>query len=68
MDPEILKYLAPLGVGGVLAWGMFLVYRKDSARWADQETKRGDTVTSALVDNTKAVTELTTFLRNGHAK
>ena len=27
--PEVIKYFTALGVGGVLAWGMFIVYRKD---------------------------------------
>ena len=29
MDPEILKYFASLGVGGVIAGFMFLIYRQD---------------------------------------
>lgn len=31
MDPEFVKYLASLGVGGTLAGVMFFVYRKDVA-------------------------------------
>lgn len=29
MDPELVKWFASLGVGGALAGGMFLAYRKD---------------------------------------
>lgn len=35
MDPEFLKFIASMGVGGVLAWGMFLLYRRDANRHAD---------------------------------
>lgn len=30
MNPETLKWLSSLGVGGVLAAGTFYIYRKDS--------------------------------------
>lgn len=63
-DIELLKYVAPLGVGGILAWGIFLLYRKDAAKWAEQETKRGDTMTGVVVDNTRAITELVVTLRD----
>lgn len=62
---EALKYLAPLGVGGVLAWAMFHVYRKDSVKWSEQETRRGDTMTQVVIANTQAITELIVTLRNG---
>lgn len=29
IDPEMLKLVAPMGIGGVLALVMFFVYRKD---------------------------------------
>lgn len=35
-DPEILKWFATLGVGGALAAGMFLYYRKDALDWTKQ--------------------------------
>jgi hypothetical protein len=53
---EVLKYLAPLGVGGVLAWGMFVVYRKDI------KSER-DTLMNVVISNTAAITELTTLLK-----
>jgi len=33
MDPDTLKWFASLGVGGVLAAGMFYVHRKDTREW-----------------------------------
>jgi hypothetical protein len=71
---DILKTLLPLGVGGVLAWGMFLLYRKDATRYADDlkaqletERRRGDSTERALVSNTAAITELVTFLKTKQA-
>lgn len=41
MDPELLKWFASLGVGGALAGGMFLAYRKDVlARGSAAEVER----------------------------
>jgi hypothetical protein len=33
MDSETFKWFASLGVGGILAWGMFFVHRKDTQAW-----------------------------------
>lgn len=33
MDQETIKWFASLGVGGILAWGMFYVHRKDTKEW-----------------------------------
>lgn len=62
---EALKYLGPLGVGGVLAFVMFQAYRRDATKWAEQETRRGDTMTQVVIANTQAITELIVTLRNG---
>ena len=62
MDVELVKYFGSLSVGGVLAWGMFLVYRKDVKGQADA-------MTQIVKENTAAITSLTTFLKangNGH--
>ena len=32
MDPELLKYIGSLGVGGVIALCIFLIYRQDHER------------------------------------
>ena len=36
MTPDLLKWAASLGVGGVLAAGMFWVYRKDARETQDR--------------------------------
>ena len=59
-DLEVLKYMASFGTGGVLAWGMFMYYRRDVK--GDR-----DTLIRIVQDNTKALTELIVYLRNnGH--
>lgn len=37
MEPDLLKWWAPLGVGGVLAAMMFLFYRQDRLACKDRE-------------------------------
>lgn len=33
VDMSMVQWFASLGVGGVLAWGIFLVHRKDNITW-----------------------------------
>lgn len=58
MDPESLKYLASLGVGGVLAGMMFMIYRKDmkanSTAWQGQS----EMLMAVVKENTAAITAL----------
>ena len=57
-ETDIIKYLAPLGVGGILAGIMFFVYRKDAIQW--QEAWKGQTqmLVQVVKENTAAVTAL----------
>lgn len=63
MDNDTVKWFASLGVGGVLAGFMFLLYRKDSLQW--QEAWRGQNVILVQVvkEVTVAVTTLTTYIK-----
>lgn len=56
--PELLKFSATLGVGGLLAFAMFLFYRKD--QMANSEAWRGQSeVLIAIVkENTAAISQL----------
>lgn len=58
LDPDTFKYLASLGVGGILAGMMFLVYRKDmkvnSAAWEGQS----EMLMAVVKENTAAITAL----------
>lgn len=40
MDAETVKWFASLGVGGILAWGMFYVHRKDTLAWLEYVKKQ----------------------------
>ena len=64
MDLETVKFLASLGVGGVLAGIMFFVYRKDANQW--QEAWKGQTqiLVQVVKENTAAVTALIEKLRS----
>lgn len=58
MDAEMLKYLAPMGVGGVLAAFMFHFYRRDTQasemRWRGQSEQ----LLQVVKENTSAITAL----------
>jgi hypothetical protein len=58
VDAEQLKWFTTLGVGGTLAFAMFLVYRKDAlAAIANLKTER-ELLLDALKGNTIALTSL----------
>ena len=57
-ESELVRLLAPLGIGGVLAGIMFAIYRKDAIQW--QEAWKGQTqmLVQVVKENTAAVTAL----------
>lgn len=65
MDPETLKYLASLGVGGILAGIMFAVYRKDALQWQDAWKGQSEILIQVVKENTAAVTALISKLEKG---
>jgi hypothetical protein len=65
MDPELLKFAAQMGATGLLAYGMFLVYRKDMAGNAeslkqhlDIERGRSDILIQVVKANTEVNAKL----------
>lgn len=58
MDPETLKYLGSLGVGGVIAGIMFSVYRKDSLMWQESWKGQSQMLVQVVKENTAAITAL----------
>lgn len=62
MDPEFSKWLATLGVGGVLAWFMFLIYRKDIKQFT--ELWQGVTAQLMIVikENTASISKLISLI------
>lgn len=62
MGTEIAT-LAPLGIGGVLAYAMFMVYRKDAKEWAAKWHEQTKLLMEVVKENTAAMTELITYVR-----
>lgn len=59
---ESMKFIGSLGLGGVLAWGMFLVYRKDSLVWQESWKGQQQLLVQVVKENTAAITALITKL------
>lgn len=58
MDPaDLAKYLPALGVGGILAWGMFQVYRKDVRQMLDAWQGQTALLMKVVQENTKELAE-----------
>lgn len=62
MDAETFKYLASLGVGGILAGIMFMIYRKDSLQWQEAWRGQSQMLVQVVKENTTAITALVTKL------
>lgn len=58
MEPETLQFLASLGVGGVLAGGMFLAYRKDQQACEDRWRGQSEMFAQIVKENSTAITKL----------
>ena len=57
MDAETIKYFSTLGVGGIIAGFMFLIYRQDHTRVVElhaRSTQREDLLVSILQRNAVA--------------
>lgn len=65
MDQESFKFLASLGVGGVIAGLIFFVYRKDSQQWQEAWKGQSEMLVQVVKENTAAVTALVTRLQGG---
>jgi hypothetical protein len=62
-DAEMLKWLASLGTGGILAGVIFFVYRKDSMAWQSAWKGQSDIMVQVVKENTAAITALTARLK-----
>lgn len=58
MDPEFIKYLGTLGVGGALAGMMFAMYRKDVKLYTDLWKGQSDRFMQIVESNTESHTKL----------
>ena len=60
MDLEFAKWLATLGVGGVLAGVMFGFYRKDMREFTGLWRNQSDMLMTVVKENTTALVALST--------
>ncbi len=68
MDAEFLKYLSTLGVGGMIAGFMFMVYRKDMKLYSEQWQGQATALLQVVKENTAAVTANTTTIQALHRR
>src|SRR5882724_10195394 len=61
-DPEFMKWLLTLGVGGVLAGFMFIFYRKDIKQYTELWKITTDQMTTVVKENTASNTRLIAML------
>lgn len=57
-DPDLMKTLASLGVGGLLGGFIFMTYRKDSLSWQAAWKGQSEALLQVVKENTIAVTKL----------
>lgn len=63
-DAEFTKWIATLGVGGVLAGFMFAFYRKDIKQFTELWKLMSDQLISVVKDNTSSTQKLITMIEN----
>lgn len=64
LDAEFAKWLATLGVGGVLAGLMFMFYRKDVKQYTELWKTATDQLIIIVKENTTSNTRLIALLEN----
>lgn len=62
LDAELTKWLATLGIGGVLAAFMFMFYRKDVRQYTDLWKSATDQLLATVEKNTASNTKLITLI------
>jgi len=62
-EVRFLEQLAPLGIGGLLAWGMFVLYRRDSREMAAKWEGQSSALIAVVKENTAAITTLIEIVR-----
>jgi len=63
-NPEFMKFLATLGVGGILAGLMFIFYRKDVKQYTELWKLATDQLMQIVKENTTSNTKLIIMLEN----
>jgi hypothetical protein len=63
LDAEFAKWLATLGLGGVLAAFIFMFYRKDMKQFTELWRSTTDQLISVIKENTESNVELITLIK-----
>lgn len=61
-NPEFIKWLATLGIGGVLAGFMFVFYRKDIKQYTELWKHASDQMMTIVKENTVSNTKLISLI------
>lgn len=64
VDAEFTKWLATLGIGGILAAFMFTFYRKDVKQYTDLWKTTSEQLMAVVKDNTASNTKLISLIEN----
>lgn len=64
MDVEFTKWLATLGIGGILAGFMFMFYRKDVKQYTELWRATTESLMSVIKENTGSNVKLIALLEN----
>jgi hypothetical protein len=62
-SPDLVQFFTTVGIGGLLAWGMFLAYRKDMLAHVEAWKGQTQVLVEVVKENTAAVTTLTELIR-----
>ena len=75
LDPDFIQRVLQMGVGGAIAWAIFVLYRRDIKSYVDlwtAQTKRSDAAAAAMMqvvrENTAALVENSQILRSLHRR
>ena len=64
VDTEFVKWLATLGIGGVLAGFMFVFYRKDIRQYTELWKLASEQLTTIVKENTASNTKLISLIES----
>lgn len=64
IDLEFTKWLATLGIGGILAAFMFMYYRKDIKQYTELWKTTSEVLIQTVRENTVSNTKLVTLIEN----
>lgn len=68
MDVEFMKYLASLGVGGIIAGIIFMIYRKDMREYQEEWKGQREILVNIVKENSIAITANTETIRALHRR